>query len=453
MRELTPSAPILIGSRRTTREMPITAVSNATCVEDSALPREGCMRFRWLLLASAVLISAIACSSSGSDVASSPVTAAETSTVAAEPTVTPLPPTPVPASEWVSVASMNVGRTAYSASVLNDGRVLVVGGLGEEGILHSAEIYDPDSDTWTRVADTIHSRRKSILATLEDGRVVVAGGEDNLTASTAEIFDPARNSWTEIPPLNVGRESAMAVPLNDGRLFVFGGGNGVIGSAIGRFELASAEIYDPELNEWTLVGSMAQAEIAWEGWVKLNDGRVVLTGGDFARPNKFVQIFNPATDTWRRVTELPNPTGGGAAVLLPDGNVLVAGGGFRCCLTESLVFDIETEEWAPGPEMLVQRGGHIGLNLPDGRIVFLHGLDPDFPFSGPQRGGEILDPVSGEREILADYPGVFDLVNPVVVLKDGRVMQIGGRFSELDSTETVKTSYSTDVFLLRSPDR
>lgn len=410
------------------------------------------MRHRWLVITSALLIGAVACSSSESGTASSTQTIVESPTPIRKPSATPTP-TPVPASEWVPVASMNVGRTAYSATLLNDGRVLTVGGLGAEGTLNSVEIYDPEADTWTNVADTIHSRRNSILATLADGRVVAAGGQDSLTVSTAEIFDPTRNQWTELPPLNVGRESAMWVSLDDGRLFVFGGGNSLVGGTTGTFELASAEIYDPELNEWILVEPMSQEEVSWEGWVKLNDGRVLLTGGDFARPIKLVQIFDPATDSWELSTELPKPTGGGATVLLPDGNVLVAGGGLRCCLTETLVFDTALETWTPGPEMLVKRGGHLGLNLPDGRIVFLFGLNPDFPFDDPYRGGEIFDPGTGQQELLADFPGVFNLVNQVVVLQDGRVLIAGGRFGEITPDGASKISYSTDVFLLRSPDR
>lgn len=409
------------------------------------------MKFGLLALVSALLIGAIACSSS-EDGAASSTALAGTSTPAPQPTATAeLPtPTPEPASEWVQVAPMNVGRTSYSVTVLNDGRALVVGGLGMEGILHSAEIYDPEANRWTRAADTIHPRRNAILATLTDGRVVAAGGQDNLTVATAEIYDPALNQWSELPPLNVGRESAMWVPLDDGRLFVFGGGNGVVGSATGAFELASAEIYDPVLNQWMLVEPMAQGEISWEGWVKLNDGRILLAGGDFARPNRFVQIFDPATDSWQRLAELPNPTGGGAAVLLPDGNVLLAGGGLRCCLTETLVLDVASEEWNRGPEMLVKRGGHFGLNLPDGRIVFLFGLNPEFPFDPPYRSGEIFDPGSGEWELLPDYPGVFDLINQVAVLRDGSVLLAGGRFAELGPDQTLKTSYSTDVFLLKT---
>lgn len=348
---------------------------------------------------------------------------------------------------------MHVGRTSYSATLLNDGRVLVVGGLGDEGVLRSTEIYDPESDTWTVAADTIHPRRDSVLVTLSDGRVVVAGGVDSVTVSTSEIFDPESNQWTELPPLNVGRESAMSVALDDGRMLVFGGENTVIGAADGGFMLRSAEIYDPNLNEWKLVEPIAQGEMTWEGWTKLTDGRVLLVGGDFARPNRFVQMFNPAADSWRLLEELETPNGGSAVTLLPDGNVLVSGGGLRCCLTESHVLDINTEEWSVESEMLVQRGGHIGLNLPDGRTVLLFGLNPDFPFDDPYRGGEIFDPASGQRELLPDFPGIFDVINATVVLDDGRVFLAGGRFAQIEADGTFTVDYSADAFLLRPPEK
>lgn len=414
---------------------------------------EGRMRIRWLYLFAVVLITAIACSSPPDEtptptVDSSSPTPDTTPTVEVQPTATSLP-----ASRWESIAPMNVGRTSYSATLLKDGRVMVVGGLGSEGVLRSVEIYDPESDTWTLTRDTIHPRRDSVLETLSDGRVVVAGGLDLGTVSTAEIFNPETETWTELPSMNIGREAAMAVALGDGRLLVFGGGNGVTGGESSQFEVRSAEIFDPELNEWKLIDPIAQAEMSWEGWVKLGDGRILLAGGDFARPNRFVQVFDPATDSWTVESGLDGPIGGGAAVLLPNGDVLLSGGGFRCCLTGSLVYDTDSGEWSSGPEMLVKRGGHIGFNLPDGRIVFLFGLNPDFPFDPLYRSGEILDPETGERELLADYPGIFDIANDVVVLENGTVFQGGGRQAVINADGSIDVAYSTDAFLLIPPEK
>lgn len=348
---------------------------------------------------------------------------------------------------------MKVGRTAYSATLLSDGRLLVVGGLGVGGVLHSAEIYDPETDSWSLTGDTVHPHRNAVLETLADGRVVVAGGLDSQTVATAEMFDPATGRWTELPPMNTGREAAMAVSLSDGRLLVFGGANGVTGDIDGTFELTSAEIFDPAIGEWTLIEPIAQAEMSWEGWTKLDDDRVLLAGGDFARPNRFMQIFDPTTTSWLISAELDGPTGGAAAVRLPGERVLLAGGGLRCCLKESFVYDIRSGEWEEGPEMLVERGGHIGLDLPDGRAVFLFGLNPEMPFDPPYRNGEIYDPATGEWQLLPDYPGVFDLINDVVVLNDGSIFQGGGRRTQVNADGSIDVEYSTDSFLLVPPEK
>lgn len=348
---------------------------------------------------------------------------------------------------------MNTGRTAHSATLLNDGRVMVAGGLGKAGVLRSVEIYDPRSDEWTEASDTIHPRRNAVLVTLKDGRVLAAGGLDQQTVATSEIFDPGTGEWTELPPMNTGRESAMGVALDDGRLLVFGGANGVIGGADGQFELQSTEVYDPATNSWALLDTIAQAEMSWEGWVKLRDGRVLLAGGDFARPNRYVQIFDPSTDTWQSLRELPGPIGGAAAALLPDGRALLAGGGLRCCLRESLVYSPGADEWTPGPEMLVSRGGHVALNLPDGRVVLLFGLNPDLPFNGEHPDGEIYDPATGTQEKLPGFPGTFDMVNQPVVLQDGRILLAGGRSVVVNPEGQATTDYSTDAYLLNPPAR
>ncbi len=411
-------------------------------------------KYRWTLTAIALVALLAACSSEADDrPISTPGAFSSNPTTTSIPATSVFTPVPEPVSRWVTIASMNVGRTAYSAALLHDGRVLVVGGLGADGVLRSSEIYDPESDTWTVTGDTLHPRRDSILVTLRDGRVVAAGGLERQTVATSEIFDPTSETWSELSPMNVGRESAMGVALDDGRLLVFGGANGVIGGSTGTLEITSAEVLNPNTGAWTSVDPIKQAEMTWEGWVKLEDGKVLLAGGDFARPNRFVQLFNPETNSWEESESLDGLIGGGAAALLPGGDVLLAGGGFRCCLKDSLVYDVETGAWNPGPEMLLERGGHIGLNLPDGRVMFMFGLNPELPFNPPHRGGEIYDPESGQSELLPDYPGIFNIVNDLVVLNDGSIFSGGGRVATVTADGSIDVDYSTNAFLLIPPEK
>src|SRR5512132_3167641 len=56
---------------------------------------------------------------------------------------------------WSSSGNMGKGRVGHTATLLPNGNVLVVGGLGANG---SAELYDPAAGTWTATGNPVSSR-------------------------------------------------------------------------------------------------------------------------------------------------------------------------------------------------------------------------------------------------------------------------------------------------------
>ena len=132
---------------------------------------------------------------------------------------------------WTFNGSMNVGRGEFANVVLNDGRVLVMGGiteLSENGQpIASAEIYDPVTGTWTLTGSMSTAREDHTAVRLLDGRVLVAGGatsEDVPRLSSAEIFDPNTGQWTPTGDMTTGRseEEYGGIRLRDGRVLMPG---------------------------------------------------------------------------------------------------------------------------------------------------------------------------------------------------------------------------------------
>src|SRR5215467_11416895 len=85
----------------------------------------------------------------------------------------------------------------------------------------------------------------------------------------------------------------------------------------------------------------------------LPDGKVLITGGLTAcnpvcAPTPSVEIYDPATGSWRFASRMKLPRVNHAAVRLPDGKVLVAGGyiGYGGVTNESEIFDPSTETWS-----------------------------------------------------------------------------------------------------------
>jgi len=133
---------------------------------------------------------------------------------------------------WSAAAPLTVPRTRHKALLLNDGRVLVVGGgtypPTVNNVHASAELFDPATGVWTPAASMTDPRFDFDMVLLPDGRVLVAGGSNNMTdgeygaLSSAEVYDPATDKWTSLPPMHDRRRWPTLTVLSDG-VYVAGG--------------------------------------------------------------------------------------------------------------------------------------------------------------------------------------------------------------------------------------
>lgn len=220
----------------------------------------------------------------------------------------------------VPTGDMTVRRSAHTATLLPNGKVLMIGGMSQEGdILASAELYDAATESFASTGDMITARVSHAAVLLNDGRVLVVGGfvGRNETAS-AEIYDPAAEAFTATGSLNIPRGGFTATRLNDGRVLIVGGADDDV--------LASAEIYDPTTGEFTEIAQMNEAREAHTATL-LPDGRVLIVGGlQDGAVLASAEIFDPANGEFSTVVSLNTPRHKHAAVLLQDGTVMIFGG-------------------------------------------------------------------------------------------------------------------------------
>ena len=144
------------------------------------------------------------------------------------------------AAEWSVSGNLNEARSGHTATLLRDGKVLVVGGSGLDGALASAELYDPASGTWAATGSMTWARAGHSATLLRDGRVLVVGGNNSGSVHySAELYDPVSESWTVLDSVS-GRISHTATLLRDGDVLVAGSG--------------TAEPFDPASRTWSAAG-------------------------------------------------------------------------------------------------------------------------------------------------------------------------------------------------------
>ncbi|MEZ0227749.1 MAG: hypothetical protein ACAI25_03935 [Planctomycetota bacterium] len=193
---------------------------------------------------------------------------------------------------WKPAAGMQFPRGGHTATLLKDGRILIVGGL-RTGMTYStvSEIYDPIANTFTSTTDPLLggpngglmlapvlvggvtqglpvARTDHTATLLDDGTVLICGGfgferlDPAITAQptplqedlrTAHIFDPTTNKFTLVQgTLNFPRSLHYAVKLSNGQVLVTGGMNGAVGATNPQpLTLPVAETYDPTAKTFT----------------------------------------------------------------------------------------------------------------------------------------------------------------------------------------------------------
>ncbi|MCB9480173.1 MAG: hypothetical protein H6683_10875 [Deltaproteobacteria bacterium] len=297
-------------------------------------------------------------------------------------------------------------RLSHAQVLLADGRVLLSGGLGNEGPLDTAEIFDPETQTFRETVDTMRRRRFGHTMTLlEDGTVLVAGGyEEGLVdiLDSVEVFDPVDETFTRLSArMNVGRALHTATRLSDGRVVFIGGTDGY-----NAYD--TAEVFDPADGSITLVEDrmgVARFDHTATVLTDVNPTRILVAGGlrdeETAASATFLDSAN--FDFGRYVPEPGNEenalnTGRAShtASLLPDGRVLLVGGfsGTIAAGTPTAsveIFDPDTGAFETVAQLEHNRSGHVAAVLDDGRVLVAGGIDGDLNILGTS---EIIDPVA-----------------------------------------------------------
>ncbi len=422
---------------------------------------------------------------------------------------------------WTPVGALNVRRGFHRATLLADGKVLVTGGLQYTGTyapLTSAELFDPATATWTPVGSLNEARGSHTATLLQDGRVLVAGGSNQevggVQIASAEIYDPDTQSWTTVAAPNEARESATATLLADGQVLL-AGGRGAL-AEIGTFggidtfvPVAGSGAAQPfvfNAGTWTVDGvETGTYPVTWNSYLEspvlrvaatgpvtltidhsygfeniYDGGRVLVSrnGGAFApvpfadqanRVDSFGGVGNPGWNgtnagttsaqvlfntfagesfqvrfeaAWD-VSDLgPNPNWSITSVTIDNTGYLPP-----TALDSAELFDPVAGTWTATASSLTDgRYQHSAILMPSGKVLVAGGRDP----SGARPGGtELFDPAT------ASWSSVSPLAtgrsqHAAALLADGRVMVTGGLDLSYNYTRTVEVLEAVSQLVMAS---
>ena len=276
---------------------------------------------------------------------------------------------------WQTLAPMPTARQELATAVLN-GKIYAIGGYDSSGTpTNIVEVYDPTTNTWTSahpIPRALHHNSAAVAAgklysiggpstdtfvydELNDSwsavasmlffhaltpavgvlndKIYVAGGANggvgNSMQNQVEVYDPVANTWSALQPMRFGRNHCGGAFIG-GKFYVVGGRRRVLA-------LDANEVYDPQTNRWAPQAALPtpRAGIA----VAAVNEKLFVFGGETFDPNGGggevhgeVEVFSPATNSWRSLSPMPTPRHGiwasviGNQIFLPGGGI-VAGFG------------------------------------------------------------------------------------------------------------------------------
>lgn len=449
---------------------------------------------------------------------------------------------------WAPTGPMHFAREQHSATLLADGDVLVAGGLNEGGFccglsrFSSAELYDPSTGVWRPAASMATSHAGGTATLLNNGWVLVAGGG----TSVAEIYEPQRNLWVSPGAMSTVRTYGTATLLPNGHVVATGGhgpdgqpqttaeefltgtgplvtvapgaiafGGQQVGSVSGvqfykltnvgtanlvatgaaltgknpgdfrvstncaaapvapggtctvsvRFAPAATALrsatasvsdnaplspqgatisgYGGGPNAWIPVGSMTTPRDGFTATL-LPDGKVLMAGGetDVFTPVATAELYNPATRSFSPTGPLHTARDSATATLLPDGKVLVAGGQTAnfINLSSAELYDPATGTWSQTTPMNAASYALNSTLLPNGKV-----LVTGFGGGSP---AEVYDPAT------ATWTNTGPLAEPVggfataTLLRTGHVLLAGGQTANAELYNPATNSWTATGSLL-----
>ncbi|MGZ8160375.1 MAG: kelch repeat-containing protein [Methylobacter sp.] len=344
--------------------------------------------------------------------------------------------------QWRDAPQLAMARSMHSATLLSDGRLMISGGLNADGMpLNSVEIWNPSSNTWSAGKPLIYPLQAHASSLLASGNVLVMGGLTlkDMAAERAMLWSKASEEWRpagliDIPMYNRHYNRITLVPLADGSARAFTNYN------ILQWQPAKAPTNSyPPYGERDVYASTL-----------LNDGRILLTGGLMVSlgsshgaespPMDAAEIYDPVSNRFTATGRMNQSRFMHSAIALDNGDVVVAGGWvrtdeikFRRAANFPEVWNAKTGTWSMIQAIHFEAYDWVHLGrLQDGRVLFFASNETEEATSPKlaEYRAWLWDPQTGLVES-KQVPMKAHSGAAIAILPDGRVIVSAENYATL----------------------
>ncbi|MBI4248700.1 MAG: hypothetical protein HY611_04285 [Elusimicrobia bacterium] len=232
---------------------------------------------------------------------------------------------------WASIDALDASRAEHTATLLQSGLVLVAGGRNGSTFLNSTEVYDTANGltgNWATLSASLsHARAHHTATLLNNGNVLAVGGltTGSLTLGSVEFFRPSDEKWVVAQPLQVGRSYHTATLRADGDVLVVGG----LGS---EGFLSSSELYRVIEDRWDPADFLLAPRRHHTANL-LPNGRIIVAGGKGIVGNPTLFAMSSAAKGSVTFNQA------GLSGTITGGNILLAGLEFALLTPHSGLFE------------------------------------------------------------------------------------------------------------------
>lgn len=267
--------------------------------------------------------------------------------------------------KWTLGSSMFLPRHSFSSTVLN-GKFYVFGGWAGDGNTDTVEVYVPETRLWatrTYMPPLLSDSAASGFAET----VIITGGRVGAVDRSEHVTDEVWSwnsvdySWNALPPMPMPRENHVQSVIDE-TLIVAGGEND-------DGPVLVTLLYDIDSQTWRVGALLPRPSI--EGAMAVWNGVAYLFGGRDTEALKSIFAYDPESDIWEAVGEMPIARYGLGVVSAKDG-IHVLGGVGNSVTERHDVFDPDEGVWSTAPELIPPRS-HFGTGLIGGDIVVAGG--------------------------------------------------------------------------------